>query len=157
MRFLVVSDLHGGDVTPLCQRAGDYDGLLFLGDGAAALPRLQAVFPLCHAVAGNCDGDAYGLPTQKELFLEGYRLLLTHGHRYRVKWGLNVLADEAYALGYHAVLFGHTHTPTLTYQNGVGLFNPGAASGFAPTFGVLNVTKQGLLFSVSRFSGGIVL
>lgn len=157
MHFLVVSDIHGADTEPICQKAGDFDGLIFLGDGADCLPRLRKAFPVCHAVAGNCDGRLFDLPLEKELRIEGKRLLLTHGHRYGVKWGLSVLADEAHARGCDAVLFGHTHTPTLTYDGGVGLFNPGAVTALRSTFGVLDVRKDGILFSVASFSGGVLL
>lgn len=157
MKLMVISDLHGASAGPILQKASAYDGLIFLGDGWEALSLLTPCFPRCYAVRGNCDASASSLPDEQELLLEGKRLLITHGHRYRVKWGTALLTSEGHARGCDAILFGHTHLPTLTYDGGIGLFNPGAASGLAPTYGVLEVRRDGILFSVARFDGGVIL
>lgn len=156
MKFLVLSDLHEAAVAPFLRHADAFDGVLFCGDGASkALPALTAAFNTVYAVRGNCDFSV-DLPEEREFTVEGVRVLLTHGHRFRVKYALGFLAEEAHARGCAVAVFGHTHTPVFSSECGVLLCNPGAAGGFSPTFGVLDIRADGILFSVSDREGHIV-
>lgn len=130
LTLLICSDSHGdGALLAALIRREQPDALLHLGDcyaDTAALPRL---FPhtALYQVSGNNDftGEA---PAELQLTLGGKRLLLTHGHHYRVKSGPYALSLRAQELGVDAVLFGHTHQPLLDVQNGLWLVNPGSAS-----------------------------
>ena len=155
MKFLVLSDLHDAPVAPFLRFADAFDGVLFCGDGASrALPSLREAFPTVYAVRGNCDFSV-DLPEEREIVCEGQRILLTHGHRYRVKYTADFLAEEAHARNCAAAVFGHTHVPENRFAAGVLLCNPGAASGQRPTYGVLDVRKDGILFSVASENGVI--
>lgn len=142
MKILVVSDSHG-NVENLC-RAVDRehpDMVFHLGDGwrdAEHLRRRYPNLPL-EQVAGNCDLHRGG-NTRIILSLEGRRLLLCHGHTFRVKSGLHFLLREALEQGADTALFGHTHTPFTELREGVLLFNPGSiGNAHQQTYGTLLV------------------
>ncbi len=116
--LLVLSDTHGS--SELLERAlrrhgREADLILHLGDHGSPLKELArlAAQPLV-GVAGNCDsqrGQAADLPDSLRLTVAGFRLFLTHGHRFGVKHGLAELAlvgGEA-PVAADLVLFGHTH------------------------------------------------
>jgi len=146
MRIAVVSDTHGcfAEAEEALAALKPLDILLFAGDhfrdpwAWARREKIEVV-----AVVGNCDIGVQG-PEEELLDLGGVRILLTHGHRYGVKWGLERLYFRGLEAGVKAVVFGHTHVPTATYgEGGLLLFNPGSASrprgGHACTVGLLEV------------------
>ncbi len=136
----------------------DADAVVFLGDGIADVRACEKEFdrPIWQ-VAGNCDVFSSlfsDVPLQQALVYEGKRILLTHGHRFGVKAGRGNLAAYAAREGYDIVLFGHTHEPEEQYVNTasspVYLFNPGSlgsARGGRPTYGLLQLTADVVLFS----------
>ncbi len=112
LSLLVVSDTHGHAerlVTALGRTKADT--VLFLGDGLHDLSILPEKITL-RAVRGNCDwthlSDA---PLQRTEEIGGYRLFLTHGHKYGVKYGLDAAIAAAVADDADVLLYGHTHVP----------------------------------------------
>ena len=77
------------------------------------------------SVAGNCDFYAHH-PREARVTVEGKRLLLLHGDRYRVKLGYDMLSYYAAENAVDAALFGHTHQPFAGYVGRALLINPGA-------------------------------
>jgi putative phosphoesterase len=65
---------------------------------------------------------------KSEIILELYskKILLTHGHFYGVKNGLNRLINKAKQLEVNAVFFGHTHIPKELYHEKTLFINPGS-------------------------------
>lgn len=119
------------------------DRLYHLGDVRQDLERLSMACPHLpiDGVLGNCDGWTAGMH-QMEVEWEGLRLMLTHGHLYRVKSGLGALAAEGERLGVQGVLFGHTHQAMAQRrESGLWLINPGSIGGVrAPaTYALLTV------------------
>jgi len=129
MRIIICSDSHGR--TDLLQKAVERypaDVLNHLGDHCGyvykiILPEGMQVYN----VLGNC--DVGGALPEQIVELEGKRLLLTHGHRYHVKSGLNMLCARADALGAHLCLYGHTHLPGYEFVGRSIVLNPGALCG----------------------------
>lgn len=156
MNIVIISDTHrrGYRIKKVLEMHPHADLVVFLGDGAdEALPYLKAASIPYVAVAGNCDFYS-DLPEEVILTLEGYRILLTHGHIGRVKEGPTHLASYAYLKGCDIVLFGHTHERCELYisepHGPLYLFNPGSLGEPRcgnPSFGHLNLSKQGVLFS----------
>ena len=58
--------------------------------------------------------------------MESVRVFYCHGHKYRVKSGLEQLAEEAKRRDCDVALYGHTHTPLITQMDGITLINPGS-------------------------------
>ncbi|MBQ8508841.1 MAG: YfcE family phosphodiesterase [Clostridia bacterium] len=165
MKYLIFSDSHGASVLTrriLGEQQADTDGVIFLGDGLREFRKTAAEFPKLdvHAVAGNCDFDV-SLADQKafEQFfeLEGFRIMITHGHRHFVKMGTDYIADYARQKGADVVLFGHTHQRLETWlppvkdgEKGLYLFNPGSIT--LPkddrlSYGVLTIRNGQILLS----------
>lgn len=130
MRIGVMSDTHGDltRVSAALKCMGPIDALIHLGDYCHdATVIAQDTVHRVMVVAGNCDCQP-SVPNERIVELEGVRLLLAHGHTYRVKQGLLRLVYRAQELGCSAALFGHTHQPLLDRSHGVLLINPGSLS-----------------------------
>ena len=126
----IFSDLHGGSETPLREAFETNDYVVFLGDGLAKIRHFEFEYPEKFLfVRGNCDGYDE-TPLRRILDFEGVRVMLTHGHEQRVKYGLLNLCAEAKTEGVNVVLFGHTHRPEVMTVDGVLLVNPGSASSY---------------------------
>lgn len=153
MKILVFSDSHGrweNIAKALKIHGGVCDFVVFLGDGLKDIDYVRAKFPSVSfvTVKGNCDTFlSEGECDECVLDLDGVRVLITHGHKYRVKYGCGTLLYRAAELEVDGVLFGHTHMP-LDTQEYVGekrihLFNPGSV-GMGLTYGIIN-TSGGVL------------
>lgn len=146
MRVGVMGDIHGNyaGVGVALEQMGKIDLLLFTGDGLREIERLQQETGLSvRGVRGNCDFLG-NLPEEICFDLAGHRLLLTHGHRYGVKNGLLRLALMGEERGVELVVFGHTHEAQLTQWHGLMLFNPGTLSGNIRSYGLIEITEQGI-------------
>jgi putative phosphoesterase len=128
--------LHAGDV-------GDLDWL-----AGEALPGVEL-----RAVAGNCDEPGPRLPAKRIVETAGRRIGLIHG------WGAPTGIVERVAAafagdGVDAVVFGHTHQPSLETICGVAYFNPGSPTcprGSEPSAGLLTVAEGRLTWRRARF------
>ena len=143
----VASDSHG-DFNALEQillENPNIDGLLFLGDGMREFEDLQGLYPNLPMVGvpGNCDWSSRG-PFTRIYQDRNLRLMLTHGHQYHVKSGLEYLLDAARDQDAAAVLFGHTHRELLQQEDdGLWVINPGSL-GHSGTYVILEITEDGI-------------
>ncbi len=164
MRILVFSDSHNYDTNmrkAINLNRNRFDCCVHLGDGCKEFEALAQDYPDIPFVTVNGNGeDFWGSPRVSEtvLDLDGYRILLTHGHKYDVKFGLTRLIYRAKERECDIVLYGHTHVPQNTYdpdigKNGLYIFNPGSISepGFnrKPSFGSIDLTPQGVVMNVA--------
>ena len=127
-RIGVLSDSHGSvtNAQQALARMGEIQYLFHAGDYARDVARLA--FPsqvVVHAVCGNCDASS-GQQDEELVAMEGVRILLTHGHTYRVKFGLYTLSCRAAELQADVVVYGHTHVAEYQYEGGILFFNPGS-------------------------------
>jgi putative phosphoesterase len=146
IRLGIVSDTHRelGAAEKAIQQMGQIDYLLHGGDHYQdAMELSKSTVAPVEAVVGNCDWFCRGGSEELVLEYEKVKILLTHGHRYRVKFGYDLLLERAVQLGVTVAIFGHTHQALLSWQNGILLFNPGSLShprgGAIPTFGILTI------------------
>ena len=129
-RIGVVSDSHGGRIhlerfVEICLAEG-FDQVFHLGDVLEDARWLEKNLDVpVTSVAGNCDFYAHH-PREARVTVEGKRLLLLHGDRYRVKLGYDMLSYYAEENAVDAALFGHTHQPFAGYVGRALLVNPGA-------------------------------
>lgn len=128
MRIFVVSDTHRHrhELLTAAKSAQPVDMILHGGDETADALWLaeRTNWPVI-GVAGNWDTASDEFPLERMLDV-GPRLLFTHGHRLRVKDGLQTLGQRAVQLGAAIVVFGHTHVATVVEQDGVVFLNPGS-------------------------------
>ncbi len=130
MRVLVFSDSHGSNYNlrkVLDTAHADY--LIFLGDGLREVQNLAQNYPSIKFlwVKGNCDYDHDTLETDL-ITIDGIRILFTHGHNFKVKYGTGKLVEAARKINADVVLYGHTHVAEKTYLDGLYVINPGSCS-----------------------------
>ncbi len=121
MRVAVVSDTHGllrPEVLPALHGA---EQILHLGDvgDPSILKTLEKIAPV-HAVRGNVDrdGPCSRLPETDVLLFKGHYIYLLHD--------IGTLHLDPAAAKFSAVLYGHSHRPSITHKKDVLYFNPGS-------------------------------
>ena len=157
MKILVFSDSHGK-----YERMADvfsrdkYDVVLFLGDGISDFDKLQKsnmTSARMIAVKGNCDLFD-GTPEERIIELDGFRVLMLHGHGKNVKHGTTVLEYYAREKEVDLVLYGHTHSRDIRRienEKPFYIFNPGsigASSYLNPSFGYIDTVNGQIVLSV---------
>ena len=151
MRILVVSDSHGDTATLrrvlLAQTSAEV--VFFLGDGERDIEAVRPDFPqkqfVC--VSGNCD-FAPLYPTQECRLLCGKKIIACHGHTFGVKGGWERYLAYARKIGADLALFGHTHQALARYEDGIYLMNPGSLRGYGGTYGLIDVSKAGIVMNI---------
>ncbi len=164
MKILVFSDSHG--VTDLMEDAidvhlknGGVDLLVHLGDGTRDFETVTARYPHIPriAVAGNHEEFSASFLDRGELDFErkftagGLTFLAMHGHKLRVKSGIQPAVDHAIGAGADVLLFGHTHERADVMLDGsdegaVRVINPGSAGKwYNASYGVIHVVDGQLV------------
>ena len=125
-----VSDTHGDvqNYTRLLELTKDADMYAHLGDYVRDGGKLKE-FSRRQTFIIKGNGDFSGGQIEATVNLGGVKILLTHGHKYGVKSRLDALMYRALELDCGAAVYGHTHIPDITCQNGVYLICPGTLSG----------------------------
>lgn len=153
IKCLILSDTHGNGalVARVLRMHRDVDAVFFLGDGLSDIASFADgdTNSSWFFVRGNCDFTTIVRGTEAPLVdsvsFGGVKIVLTHGHMYGAKAGLDGLVSLAEDRGAKLILFGHTHRQTEIYSGGVYYFNPGSLSysyGSAPSFGLLTVDED---------------
>jgi putative phosphoesterase len=120
------------------------------------LDSFEDIAPELVAVAGNRDSEAVRerLPEWRTFKYEGYRFLLTHGHRHdRTSLSLLARQEEADVVG-----VGHTHRAGIDHVGDVVVVNPGSHAdprGGEPTMAVVTRTGDGLRVRIRTIGGQI--
>ncbi|MET0953703.1 MAG: metallophosphoesterase family protein [Aeromicrobium sp.] len=132
LRVAVVSDTHAPRfwkaVPPaVAEQLAGVDVILHAGDVCtpSVLDELAAFAPV-HVVAGNNDGPdvaAWGAPETLEIELDGVRVAMIHDSG--AKQGRAARMRRTFPEA-DLVVFGHSHIPWDTEQDGQRLFNPGS-------------------------------
>ena len=147
MRILVLSDAHGN--INYIKRAIDNEPtankIFYLGDGSSDLLRLKDNYPNKDFIIIKGNNDIGAFLEAYSGFVNGVKILAVHGHRQYVKYNLDRLYFMALENEAKIVLYGHTHNPDTTFQNGIYFLNPGALSGVKPTYMVIDFEKSGIM------------
>ena len=127
-QYLIAADTHERTtfLIETIEKLGNIDGLIHLGDHTADAEEVSFVYPKLPIFCVRGNNDWGREPSEQMLNLQGNRVFLTHGHRYRVKRGLDLLIDAAREKEADIVLFGHTHQGHLERQGNLWIVNPGA-------------------------------
>ncbi len=151
MRILVLSDCHGSlrNAEEAIERHPDIKKVFYLGDGAEAIAELQGFYSdrNFYIVSGNCDPFS-SFADSGQTVIEGKRIFYTHGHRYSVKYGTQMLYEIAKNVGADLALYGHTHIAKEEYCDGIYMINPGALSHSregGPGYAIVDVTEKGIV------------
>lgn len=118
----VIADTHGLLRPQVLEALAGTELILHAGDigREEVLAGLRLLAPV-EAVRGNVDDQpwAAGLPQDRIVEAGGARLYLLHD--------LTTLRRDPGPARLQAVIFGHSHRPTIYLQNGVLYLNPGSA------------------------------
>lgn len=118
----IISDTHGLLREEAVRELRGTDLIVHAGDVGSPeiLDRLREIAPVT-AVRGNVDRGAWadGLPATATVTAAGSALLVIHQ--------LSELEGDPAALGYAAVVSGHSHKAVMEKRGGVLYLNPGSA------------------------------
>ena len=121
-----MSDSHGCyELVNKLNEQFNYDYIFFCGDGIRDLG-VNVYNPKFVYVKGNCDYYSYNEPETQTLFLDGFKIFITHGDSFFVKKGLDNLHYFAKQKQYNLVCFGHTHLNCMCEKDGIVYINSGA-------------------------------
>lgn len=153
MKVLVISDVHGrpSAVQNIIEKNTDADNIIFLGDGIDSVSHIEAFYPQKRffSVLGNCD---FRVGSDEDFItLAGKKVFLTHGHNYNVKTDrtLYSLKNRGRLLGADIVLFGHTHVPFASEEDGLYIMNPGAV--IDSCYGIIEIEDGKIELKTHRF------
>ena len=150
MKILIVSDTHrkNENYLKVLQLVGKLDMVIHLGDveGSEYTIREAAGCPV-EMIAGNNDFFS-DLPSEKTLQIGRYRVMITHGHRYYIGMGNEMLKEEATAHGVDIVMYGHTHKPVIDISDNIVAINPGSLSyprqeNRKPSYIIMEIDEKG--------------
>ncbi len=135
MKILVVSDTHGSlrGMEAAIKEEGRVDWIMHLGDVDRQEDEIAALAAVADSrlacIKGNND---YYSPLSAELMLEicGYKIWMTHGHRYEPYTGTAALKNTGIFKGVDIVMYGHTHIPSVEIdrESKITVINPGSIS-----------------------------
>ena len=150
MRILIVSDTHrqNNNYLKVLERVKPVDMVIHCGDveGSEYTISKSAGCPV-EMVAGNNDYFT-DLPREKEFQIGNYHVWLTHGHNYYVAMENAILKEEARSRGADIVMYGHTHRPAYSDEDGLITLNPGSISyprqaGREPSYMIMEIDENG--------------
>lgn len=120
----LISDTHSQMRVEALVALEGVELILHAGDvgGLSVLRELRGIAPV-HAVLGNTDDPAMGLPERVDLSLGGLEVHVSHGHE------LGSPTPDTLASRYDAdvIVYGHTHKPLIEARGKTLIVNPGAA------------------------------
>ena len=118
----VISDTHGLLRPEALDALRGSDMIIHAGDVGKpeVIARLGEVAPL-HVVCGNVDQESWAAA------LPMTELVEVGDHRFFVLHDIAQLDVDPVAASFAAVVFGHSHRPSIETRNGVLFLNPGSA------------------------------
>ncbi len=122
MAIGVISDTHGLLRTEAREALRGSELILHAGDlgSAEVLRDLQRIAPVV-AVRGNVDAESWAKG------LHGVEVAELAGKSFYILHRIADLDLKPQSAGFAAVVFGHSHQPTIEWRDGVLFFNPGSA------------------------------
>lgn len=119
MKILVLSDSHSSNIC--LDKKQKYDAIIHCGDYGLSYKVLKN--NKIYFVKGNCDSKG---PEEVLTKLFNKRVLVTHGHKENVKYGLQSLLYKAMQEEVDVCFFGHTHQQICFIENDILFINPGS-------------------------------
>lgn len=122
LRLGVISDTHGLLRPEAVKALRGCDLIIHAGDVGvpAVIDGLRAIAPT-YAVRGNIDSGSWAIP------LDATALVDVGEHLFYVLHNIADLDVDPPAAGFAAVVFGHSHRPSIETRDGVLWLNPGSA------------------------------
>jgi len=125
-KILIVSDSHGStEILDVIKEkhASEVDQMIHCGD--SELTEDNHSINGFTTVKGNC--DFYGdFPEEAMVGVDGYKILVVHGHLYSVKSSMLSLSYRAEEMGANIICFGHSHLLGAERIQDMLFINPGS-------------------------------
>lgn len=159
MKILIVSDTHGRDnnLREIIKKVSPIDMLIHLGDYCGSAKDIENMVECpVHLIAGNNDWSSE-YPREKMITIGKHRIFMTHGHKYRVGYGLDNLVYKGMEENADIVMFGHTHVPLIKYEDGITIVNPGSATSpreypYKPSYVIMEIDRyEEVLFGINYY------
>lgn len=158
MKVLIVSDTHKShrNLEKVLETVGNIDMFIHLGDVEGAEDYISALVDCpAHILGGNNDFFSV-LPREEEFFIGDYHVFITHGHYYYVGMDEERLKMEARGRGADIVMYGHTHRPSFTKEEGLIVLNPGSIAyprqaGRKPSYMIMEIDADGALHFDTKY------
>ena len=151
MKILIMSDSHGNITNMLTAvKTENPDMILHLGDHHTDCRTLRDTFPEIplRAVKGNC--DKAGEVEIDEFICEYLRIMMTHGHRFNVKYSLDSLITNAMYKEVDILLYGHTHIPFTGKIENLHIVNPGSVGEPRATYCVMEINSGKVKYEIKN-------
>lgn len=148
MRALIISDSHGSvyNLRQVLLNHEDINKIYFLGDGERDFEYVKEELGSREVimVKGNCDlgSDLNAVELDR---VEENLVMLTHGHAKAVKFGIDMLLEDAIEKNVKLLLYGHTHEQYTDYIDGVYIMNPGSLNNYE--YGIADIQKDGIVLT----------
>ena len=147
-RVLILSDSHGRNenIQLALEKAGKIDLMIHLGDVGREYLQVERMAGVpTYMVAGNNDYGGF-LRDMCVIYIGCHKVLLTHGHRQGVHFGVDRLRYLALENECDIAMYGHTHVPFLD-EGDVTILNPGSISlprqmGHKKTFMIMEIDEE---------------
>jgi hypothetical protein len=122
MKIGIISDTHGLVRPAVLDLFGGCDLIIHAGDigSPRVLDELSGVAQV-HAVRGNTDSGAWAVKLPETEMIEA-----GEKHLYVIH-DISSLDIDAHVAGIAAVIYGHSHLPAVSEQDGILYVNPGSA------------------------------
>ncbi len=151
MRIVVISDSHrrADTVEKIIKAQTDANHIFFLGDLTSDIEDLVYEYndKNFYIVSGNCDfNSSYSYSNIAKI--GDVSIFYTHGHSFGVKGGTAHLSAAARERGCKIALYGHTHIPYISYDDGLYIVNPGSCSCSREgpnSYAVIDITEKGII------------
>ncbi|MCF6465400.1 YfcE family phosphodiesterase [Clostridium sp. Cult2] len=150
MKIIVVSDTHGmmKEFIDEVKTMEKVDLIIHLGDyveDGLAIEKFTGIKTMI--VKGNGDFFHTEYNEDEILDIKDKRILITHGHKYDVRYGIEKLLYRGEEVKADLILYGHTHVSTFFEESGIIVMNPGSPSmprGFnrRKTFGIIEIGQK---------------
>lgn len=156
MRITVISDSHGSGsiVDRIIRNEPQSQAVIFLGDVTSDIEDLTYEYAdkRFYIVSGNCDLFS-SYPYTSVVNIGNIDIFITHGHTLNVKYGLTSLKKAAMQSNCKIALYGHTHIPNITYEDGLYIVNPGSCARSRQggnSYAAIDIRENGILPSIIR-------
>lgn len=138
-KILFITDSHGNKnaINSLKEIMSQVDYIFHAGDHYYDIEKYASEYlDKTVSVLGNCDGGG----EEKVFNIENVKILLVHGDKFHVKFGLLRLKLRALELGANLVCFGHTHNALVEVSDGITYVNAGNLTRFGKkSYAIINV------------------
>lgn len=158
MILLILSDSHGdvGTMVDIVEKEQPNE-IVHLGDCWQDAETLSFAYPdiPVSMVPGNCD-NCFGKKGKLTLERDGVKILLAHGHQWRVKSGPALALEVGREAGVDILLYGHTHEADCWQDGDMWVMNPGTVGGrYAPaTYGVVELLDGEVICEIRPVQAG---